>query len=58
MWRLFKKTRRKSDEMELKNNNFKYVPDSVFPNREVQDRVEEYLNKKREEEVISNKGDN
>lgn len=56
MWRLFKKRTGKSDEMELANK-FKYVPDSVFPNREVQDRVEEYLNKKREE-VIPNKGDN
>ena len=55
MWKLFKQTKGKGAEMEL-TNEFKYVPDSIFPSKQLQDRVEEYIIKKREEELTTNKG--
>ena len=45
MWKKIVKKIRKTEEIPSKK--IKYSPDSVFPSKEIQNKVEEYLTKKR-----------
>lgn len=46
MWKKIVEKIRKSEEVPEKKK-IKYTPDSVFPSREIQDKVEKYLMEKR-----------